>query len=89
MKDGGSAFPLVERSASGGERVTFGLSMRDYFAAHAPVEPQPWFSPDTSHRTLRRLTQPEIAKIMDEERRKQWPYAWADTMLAERDKDSA
>lgn len=47
--DGGPAFPLpvdadidcAGRAASG----YGGISIRDYFIAHAPAEPQPWFQP--------------------------------------------
>jgi hypothetical protein len=41
--DGGPAFPLVETSAA--DSVTPGMSLRDYFIAHAPAEPQLWFQP--------------------------------------------
>lgn len=43
INTGGYAFPLEyphdERSQ--------GMTLRDYFIAHAPAEPQPWFTPET------------------------------------------
>lgn len=36
--DGGTAFPLDFRDIRG-------MTMRDYFAAHAPTDPWPWFHP--------------------------------------------
>jgi hypothetical protein len=43
INDGGPAFPESgsRGRAVGGE----GMSLRDYFIAHAPAEPQPWFEP--------------------------------------------
>ncbi|URI11039.1 hypothetical protein MW290_18900 [Aquincola tertiaricarbonis] len=38
INDGGPAFPAAGMTGRG-------LSLRDYFIAHAPVEPQPWFRP--------------------------------------------
>ena len=40
----GGPEPLGEQFAYP-NRHTLGVSLRDYFAAHAPEEPQPWFSP--------------------------------------------
>jgi hypothetical protein len=43
------AFPRVFDTGRGElERVYAGLSMRDYFAAHAPRKPQAWFKPRLS-----------------------------------------
>ncbi|NDY89719.1 hypothetical protein [Ideonella livida] len=104
-----------------------GMSLRDYFAAHAPSEPQTWFQPvmpmerpqfpfalkDITKEERRELDGYEewlglgdlkelrvIAYVQarDEYKRKnavwerlllkerftQWPYAWADAMLAAR-----
>lgn len=38
--DGGPAFPRDHASLGHN-----GMSLRDYFIAHAPAEPQPWFEP--------------------------------------------
>jgi len=52
--DGGLAFPVAGLAGEGGilvnpceqEQAGFGgMSLRDYFVAHAPAEPQPWFEP--------------------------------------------
>lgn len=43
-RDGGPAFP-VPASAVGQDGDFACLSIRDYFIAHAPTEPQPWFVP--------------------------------------------
>lgn len=42
INDGGSAFPT-----NGPDHGVYGagMTLRDYFAAHAPVEPQDWFRP--------------------------------------------
>lgn len=43
IKDGGPAFPV---SLPGwGDNGASGMTLRDYFIAHAPAEPQPWFEP--------------------------------------------
>lgn len=74
-------------------------SLRDYFAAHAPGPPQPWFIPvmETKRPESSGPLSPsgyapnyEEIEAWDAEFRKQryiqWPYAWADAMLAEREK---
>ena len=43
INDGGSAFPVTERN--GANFGDIGMSLRDYFIAHAPAEPQCWFQP--------------------------------------------
>lgn len=43
INDGGPAYPYTE--ANGCNCGGPGMSMRDYFIAHAPAEPQPWFEP--------------------------------------------
>lgn len=40
--DGGPAFPHEDTMSTG---FRPGMSLRDYFIAHAPAEPQPWFDP--------------------------------------------
>jgi hypothetical protein len=45
--DGGPAFPFVSHGgASEHQWCSGGMSLRDYFIAHAPAEPQPWFRPE-------------------------------------------
>ncbi len=44
--DGGPAFPTENEHQSGANTYHYsGMTLRDYFIAHAPAEPQPWFSP--------------------------------------------
>ena len=87
-----------------------GMSLRDYFAAHAPTKPQRWFQPvmplprpeaifqcsgTTAHsqrchyeycseKNWKELADWDTAYVVAT--LKQWPYAWADAMLAERSK---
>ena len=50
--DGGPAFP--HHYDSGGPYPNWvsgrGMTLRDYFIAHAPAEPQPWFKPNVAQR---------------------------------------
>jgi hypothetical protein len=44
--DGGPAFPFLELDGAGSAyQQNPGMTLRDYFIAHAPAEPQPWFEP--------------------------------------------
>ena len=44
--DGGSAFPTIESNGDGHVYCSgAGMTLRDYFAARAPAEPQLWFQP--------------------------------------------
>jgi hypothetical protein len=73
------------------------VSLRDYFAAHAPPEPQPWFSavlphePEPIWNDHERDEAPiNFQAISDwrnqreKERLLQWPFAWADEMMRQR-----
>lgn len=109
------------------------ITLRDYFIAHAPAEPQPWFEPklpeqatplplftkmypdytedelqayrdfdsdwmvynDVKEERVRnylfqkeheRKRSIEYSKMAERERYIQWPSAWADAMLKEREK---
>lgn len=131
--DARTAFPML-----GGDADRYdsdpGMSMREYFAAHAPAEPQPWFEPTMlTPRPMRpKAPSDRIAKVLGEslnagadptrdwvqpplsdaewhllqayeqnlsnwhgetdkwdrerarERYIQWPWAWADAVLAQR-----
>lgn len=48
IEDGGPAFPMLGKIVDG-EWESYsqftGMTLRDYFTAHAPAEPQPWFVP--------------------------------------------
>lgn len=75
-----SAFPCEQHETQEGNwNQTFepGMTLRDYFAAHAPAEPQSWFEP-----TMPSGSPNDYFK----ERSIQWPYAWADEQLKEREK---
>jgi hypothetical protein len=51
INDGGPAFPYEHKEWDADDRewrthfIHQGMTLRDYFIAHAPVEPQPWFEP--------------------------------------------
>lgn len=115
--DGGPAFPKHEQwnewSELKGNYIPRtgprgGMSLRDYFAAHASRTPQHWFRPvmptpppvkqrHEGHGELRGcvddicpiLNWDEVNAYNAERERQtflQWPYAWADAMIAERAK---
>jgi hypothetical protein len=86
-----------------------GLTIRDYFAAHAPRRPYVWFEPkmrprpkphyDHDHPNERKyeerligctpVNELELAEYDDERHRQillQWPYFYADAIIAERAK---
>lgn len=115
---GGPAFPAEQHETNDGNwNQTFdpGMTLRDYFAAHAPADPQPWFTPvmppkpqskwvDENGREYASPFEAERAVGFDQfwdenrdavgawetERAKarftQWPYAWADEQIKERNK---
>lgn len=86
MKDGGPAFPVPINCTLG----ETGMSLRDYFIAHAPAEPTFHFKVKMDR--PRPSGEGKIDEILDWERdekinrMKQWPGVWADAMLAEREK---
>lgn len=74
-----------------------GMSLRDFFIAHAPAEPQPWFEPkvpprpegekpSTASSVLLGLPPSAWEIERAKQRYIQWPAAWADAMLAERER---
>lgn len=68
IKDGGPAFPTAM-----GE----GMSLRDYFATHAPPPPDWWI-----HSYADRANDLDsVANVIA-----QWNYAYADAMLRERER---
>lgn len=89
MKNGGgSAFP----DAAGRE---WGMTLRDYFAAHAPSKILWNFKIDASDmgepptiKALEGWREKQLFYDMEFNRRKYmaWPYVWADAMLVERNK---
>lgn len=99
--DGGPAFPTVNYEKPGNNlgtsimTIVGGMTLRDYFAAHAPEKILWCFKIDTSDLG----ESPDIKalhdwqnkqRIYDKEVNKRrwivWPYIWADAMLAERNK---
>lgn len=71
--DGGPAFPREDYQSidAPGQR---GMSLRDYFAAHAPPAPAWWFEDyESALRDLDMFAQHEA----------QWRMAYADAMIAE------
>ena len=62
------------------------VSLRDYFAAHAPEEPQGWFAPVMP--TVcpdpfgDKDAYDEWQAVCRTERLIQWPHAWADAVIA-------
>lgn len=106
----GSNAPDGTMAESDQQHVFFGMTLRDYFAAHAPEKPQKWFTPTMPPKPDPiwpcSLTSQHIegchcqeSEAMPEnwqerhdyglmaecERLLQWPYAWADAMLARRE----
>lgn len=125
-KDGGTAFPVhivYEDCGLDGnsgpfltETVKYGITVRDYFMAHAPAEPQDWFSPvmrakpdgpgsrpktidlnmmrydvktpetDAYDEAVKKWNKDcdQWARDFNRQRYIQWPAAWADEMLKQR-----
>ena len=100
---GGPAFPSGDEEIKHSQEYGYsiiresralheGMTLRDYFMAHAPAEPQPWFIPEMP-------PEPDLGKFFDEhsawvaeqykQRYVQWPAAWADEMLKARDREKA
>lgn len=73
------------------------VSLLDYYMAHAPVEPQEWFSPEMPPRP-EPISDPNNEYVInreelikwrfefDTQRFLQWPRAWAEEMLKQRGK---
>lgn len=88
--NGGPAFPgfgqIFTTDAQGrtgpqalwGMEGSAGMTLRDYFAAHAPAMPEQWFkdSPRKKADPLWHWSEASAA----------WAYCYADAMLAEREK---
>lgn len=73
------AFPCeVTQWANGSPRaVRFpGMSLRDYYAAHAPAAPQWWWD------RFKTVWQDDLSRAAEHE--SQWRFAYADAMLKQR-----
>lgn len=88
LGDGGPAFPFPSVSQNQGTGETTvtqgdgGMSLRDYFIAHAPVEPQPWFRPVLGSTEPPKL--PPFPELPENERRKDYAKEyWQHLMLTE------
>lgn len=66
--DGGPAFPTTDANYREGDYGTMGMSLRDWFAAHAPPKPHNWGA---------QATTPASQEA-------RWRFAFADEMLAAR-----
>lgn len=91
IKDGGPAFPCVIDSYNDvPAHNEQGMTLRDYFAAHAPEVPA-WFKIDGFPKMAgcsveaTRLYELELDAYA-ERRAIAWPWHYADAMLAARDK---
>jgi hypothetical protein len=100
--EGGPAFPCPRYVNANGETFSLsefdgenGMSLRDYFAAHAPEMPD-WFRPATEEQ---RPNVPEMASAAEHDatmdawwgrvrlaRISAWPWVYADAMLAARER---
>ena len=96
MNDGGPAFPFVPGSQPKLDDGTWdqswesgdsGMSLRDYFAANAPAEPWYYYKPV--------FDEPKPEDVVDlvmwnkryqDEYDQQWPWYYADVMIARREK---
>lgn len=86
--DGGRAFPMVDEFCpTKGIRSHGGMSLRDYFAAHAPWPPR-WgfFIPEVGKKPDEARAAQLWQSKLDMLTAIQWPWVWADAMLAERSK---
>jgi hypothetical protein len=89
IDDGGPAFPI----GSGDMRDPQRMSLRDYFIAHAPAEPQYWFVPEMppqpdwimeEGRCTNRQALDDHEREYNKQRFVQWPAAWADEQIEAR-----
>lgn len=87
--NGGPAFPIPGDQY---DESFNGMTLRDFFIAHAPTEPQPWFQPVMSTPAPEQYSGAcyegsRLEKWHEEWSRQryiQWPSAWADAMLEAR-----
>lgn len=69
INDGGPAFPFEEKNDDGSHyHGAPGMTLRDYFMAHAPAEPQSWFKPAMPAPP----EAPSAPKNMTDEERHEW-----------------
>ncbi len=93
IKDGGSAFPRILQDETKWTKDHPGMTLRDYFAAHAPREVLWPFDIDISDmgeepsmkagfgwQAKQKVYMNEVTR----RRYTQWPFVWADAMIKER-----
>jgi hypothetical protein len=84
-KDGGPAFPHLRTECQRVNETEMyeGITIRDYFAAHAPEPPSGWLgsSDDPSANLVNVLSRPDNSIYKEIE----WRWFWADQMLAARE----
>ncbi len=74
LEEGGPAFPSVVKGPDGGDIPFHGMTLRDYFAAHAPGVPS-WFSHPKD------MMEYECEEDWSMDRLVQWRWRYADAML--------
>lgn len=79
--DGGPAFPKFREPTNNGFSYQDGMSLRDFFAAHALAGMEMWAPND-----LDKPIGTPMSHARMQELRAQFAYAQADAMLKERDK---
>ncbi len=77
VNDGGPAFPVQEDDVLRGDP---GMSLRDWFATHAPAMPDQW----ASYRREEVFGAPEKEDANELKLMAAWRWAWADMMIAAR-----
>lgn len=87
IKDGGSAFPTLDHNGHSLVLREWGISKRDWFAAHAPEPPESWLH---MMRGVDRARNPhndphKPAPRDDFQLTAEWKYAHADAMIAARE----
>ena len=98
--DGGPAFPVPLNPGQPwqGMAPCDGMTLRDYFIAHAPAEPQRWFKPKQPQQPVREQFesyasyQRAFDAWLDDCNKQlyvEWPAAWADEMLKAREGGAA
>ena len=92
IDNSGPAFPMIRDMRHNADwDYEPGITVRQWFMAHAPAEPQPWFepkmpprpSPPESQRDRNRagIALQEWGAEKRKQRLVQWPAAWADEQL--------
>jgi hypothetical protein len=98
INDGGPAFPTLDNAGQGVVLREWGMTKRDYFAAHAPDQPENWSAP--MHLLMKSQRQPhthgqaEVAEWHHQDfsvrmhnilmHEVSWRWAYADAMIAAR-----